>query len=258
MSLGRHFGFKSLRPLWTGFKGEVGGLIDRFLPVSCAFCNALLASSAQPALCPACLRTLAENKPASCPRCALPYPNYGGSDHLCGDCQLQQPPFQTVCALGVYEGPLRHTIHRFKYQQDFTLATPLGHLLAETVLCRGLSRTDLILPVPLHPRRLRQRTFNQSLLLARIIGKQCRIPVAGNLLRRVLHTPPQQGLSLDDRRHNLLKAFALHSKLSGESVLLVDDVMTSGATVAACTKALLENGAQTVDVAILARAAKSL
>jgi len=258
MSFRRPFTFTSLRPLWTGFRGELGGLIDRFLPIRCAFCDALLASSAQPALCSSCLRSLAENKPASCTRCALPYPNYGGSDHLCGDCQLQRPPYRTVYALGVYEGPLRQTIHHFKYHRDFTLATPLGHLLAEAALRPGLSQPDLILPVPLHPRRLRQRTFNQSLLLARIIGKQNNIPVAANRLRRVLHTPHQQGLSLEDRRHNLLKAFTLRSRLNGESVLLVDDVMTSGATVAACTKVLLENGAQSVDVAVLARAAKWL
>ena len=258
MRRARRFAFRRLRPLLAGFRRELGGLIDCFLPVNCAFCNTPLASSAQPAICSTCQRTLAENRPASCPRCALPYLDYGGSDHLCGDCQRQPPHYRTVCALGVYEGPLRQAIHRFKYQKDFTLATPLGHLLAAAVRQRGLLHADLILPVPLHPSRLRQRTFNQSLLLARILGKRSSTPVAGNLLRRLRPTPSQQGLSLEDRRHNLHQAFALHAPLNGESVLLVDDVMTSGATIAACTKALLKNGAQTVDVAILARAAKGL
>lgn len=258
MSFDRHFFFRGFRPFWTGLRGEIGGLLDRLLPVTCAFCGTLLDSSHQPTLCPSCLNTLHCEKPPSCPRCALPFPDFGGSDHLCGHCQRQPPPFRTVFALGVYEGPLRQAIHRFKYQQDFTLATPLGHLLSEAITGQHPSHHHLILPVPLHPRRLRQRTFNQSLLLARVIGNLSGIPVAANLLRRVMHTPSQQGLSLNDRRHNLINAFALHSKLSGQSVLLVDDVMTSGATVAACTNALLENGAQTVDVAILGRAAKSL
>ena len=255
MSLSRSFAFRRLRPLWEGVRGEIGGLVDCFLPVCCAFCDTPLTSSTQPALCPACQNALAENKPAACPRCALPYPDYGGSDHLCGDCLQHPPPYRTVCALGIYEGPLRQAIHRFKYQQDFTLAAPLGHLLAAAVRRQGLL-PDLILPVPLHPSRLRQRTFNQALLLARILGKQSSTPVARKLLRRLRPTPPQQGLSLDGRRHNLNRAFALSSPLDGESVLLVDDVMTSGATVAACAAVLLENGAQTVDVAILARAAK--
>jgi ComF family protein len=113
---------------------------------------------------------------------------------------------------------------------------------------------DLIVPVPLHPTRLRLRTYNQSLLLAVVLGRQLRTPVARRLLTRTRATPPQQGLPAEIRRRNLRGAFALRQKLIGDRVLLVDDVLTTGATVRECGRILREGGAAEVAVAVIGRA----
>jgi ComF family protein len=115
-------------------------------------------------------------------------------------------------------------------------------------------RPDLLVPVPLHPRRLRQRSYNQALLLARELGRNLSLPVASRLLQRRHPTPPQRGLSARVRFHNLRGAFALERPLAGERILLVDDVMTTGATTSECTRTLLAGGGGEVAVAVLGRA----
>jgi ComF family protein len=113
---------------------------------------------------------------------------------------------------------------------------------------------DLLLPVPLYVGRLRQRSYNQALLLARALGGSWQLPVASRLLLRVRPTPPQIQLKAAQRRRNLRGAFALRRSLQGERVLLIDDVMTTGATARECSRTLLDGGAGEVAVAVLARA----
>jgi ComF family protein len=129
-----------------------------------------------------------------------------------------------------------------------------------TALTEPASRLlpDLLIPVPLHRSRLSERTYNQSLLLARALGKEWRIPVAARRLLRVRATSPQQGLSEQLRRANMKGAFALSAPLAGEKVLLIDDVLTTGATAAECSRILLEGGAGEVGVAVLGRARKNV
>ncbi len=148
-------------------------------------------------------------------------------------------------------------ISRFKYQGATYLAEPLGMLLADLQdEYFSFSNIDILIPVPLHPRRLRERGFNQSLLLARVISRLKKIPLACHLLERVRYTPPQTQLSGSEREKNVRGAFCLRSNhfLAEKTVLLIDDVFTSGATVNECTRVLKEAGAREVQVLTLARA----
>ncbi|MEZ4485608.1 MAG: ComF family protein [Syntrophotaleaceae bacterium] len=180
-----------------------------------------------------------------------------GHDHLCLACLQDPPPFAWALAVGRYEKTLRSAVQRFKYQGDFNLDRPLAWLLYDA-LQQALRdfRPDLLVAVPLHSARLRHRSYNQSLLLARALGKRMQLPVPARLLTRTRPTPPQIGLKAIERRRNLRGAFAVRGVLDGERVLLIDDVMTTGATARECSRTLLEAGAGAVAVAVLARAAR--
>lgn len=193
-----------------------------------------------------------------CLCCALPFTDFGGEDHVCGACLQSPPPFHRVTTLGIYDGLMRQAIHQFKYNGNIHLATAFGHLLADALTTEEpSSRFDLLVPVPLHRNRLRSRTYNQSLLVAQALASRWKIPIHSRLLRRQLPTKPQQGLSLSERLRNLSGAFASSFPLQGEDVLLIDDVMTTGATVSECTSALLAAGAGRVEIAVLARARRT-
>lgn len=137
-----------------------------------------------------------------------------------------------------------------KFKPVKRLSRPLGALLAEM----DLPRTDFMVPVPLSLAGLRQRGFNQTLLLSRAAAERLRVPVEANLLYKKKDTPPQVGLSRRARTRNLRGAFGVRRRLDGGRVLLIDDVITTGATVGECAKALLRAGAEEVSVASLARA----
>jgi ComF family protein len=153
--------------------------------------------------------------------------------------------------------PLRQVVQKFKYGRKVSLGKPLGRLLARG--CQeflGEYEIDLIVPVPLHPKRLRWRGFNQSWLLARQVGRAYGIPMDPFVLQRSRATPPQTQLTEEERRKNMRGAFALRTgaSVAEKSVLLVDDVYTSGATVNECSRTLKRGGAKQVYVLTLARA----
>jgi len=168
----------------------------------------------------------------------------------------KNPPYERVLAATHYEGPLRNAIHRFKYRGDIGLERALAGVLQECLSSdiRDFS-ADLIVPVPLHVGRLRERTYNQALLLARRLGRILGIPVAERLLQRTRATDAQQLLSGKARRANLRGAFDGGSELAQRRILLIDDVMTTGATVEECSREMLRCGAERVLVAVLARSA---
>ncbi len=236
-------------------RSELTGLPNLFFPPACPLCGDEFGSGSAHAFCPACLSDLPPLRSPCCPRCALPYPTEGGTDHLCESCLRDDPPFAWVAALGTYRGLLREAVHRFKYQGAIGLDRPLARLLAKTLEERRTAfGPDLIIPVPLHRNRLRERTFNQSQLLARRLARYWQVPAPANLLIRQRPTSSQQGLKADLRRRNLKGAFAMSRRLSGEKVLLIDDVMTTGTTARECADTLLAGGAATVAVAVLGRA----
>lgn len=241
-------------PVWPWLHAEFRGLIDLLLPPACPLCGSRSGGHPPLMFCPERLSGFHPIASPRCPRCSLPYPTEGGSDHLCESCLRDTPPFSSVLALGIYEESLRRAIQRFKYEGAIALDRPLANLLAGIVEGGNVPSPDLLVPVPLHGTRLRERTYNQALLLARSLGRCCRLPVLSRLLVRHRPTPPQQGLRAEARRQNLKGAFGLKGKLNGERVLLVDDVVTTGATVRECSRVLLEGGAGEVAVAVLARA----
>jgi ComF family protein len=242
-------------PLPHSLRRELAGLIELFFPAACPLCGVLLGADKSAPFCCACLSGMPPVLSPYCPRCQLPYPAVTGTDHLCQICLLEPPLFAGVTSVALYEDRLRLAVQRFKYQGAFTLDRPLGRLLADALEAGGTdSRPDLLVPVPLHVSRLRQRGYNQSLLLARVLGRLWRLPVLFRLLVRTRPTVPQQGLKAVERRRNLKGAFLASRPLAGESVLLVDDVMTTGATARECSRVLLEAGAGRVAVAVLGRA----
>lgn len=163
------------------------------------------------------------------------------------------PEIHGIRAVGYLEGPLRTAIHRFKYSNVRGLAVPLGRLAVESLLRYDLP-VDAIVPVPLHPRRLRERGYNQANLLATEIGKSRNLAVVDDVLVRVRSTMPQVGLSAKRRRENVKDAFRCTSAtLQGHNVLLVDDVCTTGATLEACSLALRQVGVGLVWGLVLAR-----
>jgi ComF family protein len=191
-----------------------------------------------------------------CISCRTPFSNAFPLDPegRCALCRSGLRGFDAAYSFGAYEGPLRQLIHLFKYGRVRTLARPLGSLLA-----RAMPRDesfDAIVPVPLYWRRWLQRGFNQAELLARGLARTTGIPVVG-ALRRVQPTSVQAGLSRSARRRNVSAAFRSRS-VTGQRILLIDDVMTTGSTAASCALALKRAGAKRVALLTVARVDRRL
>jgi ComF family protein len=162
----------------------------------------------------------------------------------------ETPPFSKIIPYGLYEGVLAEGIHQFKFHRVRRLSKPLGSFL----LCLDIPDADGIIPVPLTKKGLIRRGFNQSLLLAHIIARRTGIALCMESLFKVKETPPQVGLSARERITNLRNAFDVRGNLKDMSLLLVDDVITTGATVRECSRMLMKAGAKEVTVLALARA----
>lgn len=196
---------------------------------------------------------------ARCQVCALPLPHAGLT---CGGCLRRPPRFDRVEAPWRYAFPVDSLITRFKHQAKWPLGRLLGELLShhlQHAFDEGLAQPDLLLPVPLAERRQRQRGFNQAALLAQWLSEQLQLPVQQHWLQRVIDTPAQQQLDAATRKRNLRRAFALApaSQVSGLHLALVDDVLTTGATVEECARVLRRHGAAGVDVLTLARVVRA-
>jgi ComF family protein len=220
-------------------------------PARCAACDVLVAAEAS--FCVACAPTLLRLGEA-CPGCALPFTGVG-----CRRCASEPLPFLRARAALAYGGAIADAILRFKHGGHAHLARPLGRVFA-TALQVELPHVDALLPVPLHPRRLRARGFNQAIELVRGARPAGRPrgwpPLWPDSLRRIRDTPALGRHSPRERRALVAGAFAVPhpDRVRGARLLLVDDVMTTGATLAGCAHALREAGAAEVRVAVLARA----
>ncbi len=241
--------------MWARFCQELAACVDLLLPPACLLCGQLLPTGLDAqSFCHACLTAMPPLSPAHCRRCAQPFPN-ATSNHLCGTCLKRPPSFSTVHAAGIYQGSIKDAVHQLKYRNQPTLAEPLGQILAKVITTAGSSfAPDCIVPVPLHPHRLRQRGYNQALEVARPIARELRVPLETTLLQRNRKTQQQQGLSATERRSNLRNAFVLTSKTVPRKILLIDDVMTTGETVRECCRTLVAGGVEDVQVAIIGRA----
>jgi ComF family protein len=233
-------------------------LLDILFPPLCHACKGFIPDAGAIHLCESCL---AGSPPIASPRCTLcglPFLTEGGIDHPCGGCIQDPPSFAAARAAVLFEGPVRDLVHSFKYGRKVHHCRPLGLLTARHIEAFAVScRADLIMPVPLHVKRLRERGFNQAVLLGEVLAKQWRLPLSRNNLRRIRWTEPQINLSAGERRANVRGAFAVRDadSVRNKRVILVDDVYTTGSTAAECARSLKKAGAEAVFVVTVARAA---
>lgn len=219
--------------------------ISRSFPGSCLLCGADAAS--QP-VCNDCEADLPLNTTALCPQCG----EQTTHGERCGGCLVTPPHFDRTVALFRYDFPIDQMIQSFKYGHQLAVANWIGQRLAQQIQ----QPLDVITPLPLHPERLCERGFNQSVEIAAVIGKCLNLPVHRSTLKRMRATPHQTGLSPKERKKNVRGAFECNSDYAGKSVLLVDDVMTTGATLNECARILKVHGATSVIAAVAARAQK--
>ena len=211
-------------------------------PQPCLLCGAL---SREGVWCGPCDAALPYLGAAHCPVCALPTPD--GS--VCGRCLSHPPRFDRTVAVFAYAFPVDALIRSLKFNEQLLLAPQLAGRLVQRIE----ARPDCIMPMPLHPARLRERGFNQSLELARRVARQLEIPLLEQACQRVRDTVPQSALPWKERGKNMRKAFACTVDMKGKHVAVVDDVMTSGASINELARALRQAGAREVSAWVVAR-----
>lgn len=223
-------------------------------PPYCLLCSRPSRSGRE--LCDDCAHDLPWNRHA-CPRCALPMPTESG-ERICGQCLKSPPAWDSAQSPLVYDWPLNQLLQRFKFHNDLATGRLLGELLADFLVSATDPKPDLLLPVPLHAARLRERGFNQAVELARPVSRRMRIVIERSLCVRRKNTAVQSTLDARKRQRNLRDAFVVRSSLQGTNVAVLDDVITTGATVAALSTVLREAGAAHITVWSLARAARTI
>lgn len=230
-------------------------LIDLVFPPICPVCGRRLDRHGRDPLCLPCWEAFPRLRPPVCARCGRPLPGLGPGE-ACEACRRAPPPFAYARAVAAYRDGMREAIHQLKFGGRVALARPLGDLLAEGAgLDLSVEGIDGVVPVPLHARRQAERGFNQAELLARRLARRWRRPFLPRLLVRTRWTRPQTELDEAERRRNVRGAFRVldPEAVAGRHLLLVDDVLTTGSTVAEASRALLAAGARVVGVLVLAR-----
>ena len=229
-------------------------LINIIYPPRCPICKIFLNNNIS--FCRDCSSKFKKITSPFCTICGTPFISYIKEDHVCESCLRKKPFYEIARAPYLYDGTLMTAIHKFKYSAKSFLASPLGLLMtefAETWVKE--SETLLTIPVPLHPKRLRERGFNQSLLLSRHVARQLNTELDFLSLRRVRYTLPQTGLNKDERQKNVRGAFQIvdQKAVKKRTVLLIDDVATTGNTLNECARLLKRSGCKKVLCLVLAR-----
>jgi ComF family protein len=225
-------------------------------PPQCLGCAEILSSFDSTILCRKCKGKVHFIEGALCSICGTNFSDSPAGSHLCGDCLEKTPFFSRARAVFSYETIILEAIHRFKYKRDLSTGETLASFMADFSFPDiDFADYSLIVPAPLHVKRLRERGFNQSLILARAIGKERRIPVNFSLLKRHKFTSTQTGSHKKERQQNIRGAFEVTDKeiIAGQNIILVDDVYTTGATVNECAKTLIKAKARKIAVLTLAR-----
>lgn len=220
---------------WIGF----------LLPARCGYCAA--PTGGLP-VCEACVAGLPWNRNA-CPRCAQPQAH----DAPCARCLARAPRFDSAWTAFRLEPPIQAAVHALKYRAQFLPARVLGELMARELARRAGPMPQALIPVPLHTARLRRRGYNQALEIARVLARRCAIELDPSSLRRVRATPDQIGQSAAQRRRNLRGAFRAQRRLDGLHVALLDDVMTTGATLEELARVCRAAGAARIEAWAAAR-----
>ncbi|MET0091690.1 MAG: ComF family protein [Candidatus Thiodiazotropha sp.] len=234
-------------------QGIFSRLIPHLFPQRCLLCGG--PGDFFSRFCSDCYQELPFNHHA-CRRCALPLSPGTPSDVLCGQCQKHAPSFDSAMTALRYEAPTRHLISALKFNQQLHLAPPLARLLIAR-LGRLDKPPDRILPVPLHTTRLRERGFNQAVELGRTVSRHYAIPLDLNSVVRTRNTRAQSDLKETDRQRNLRKAFRIQHPVRGLNLVILDDVITTAATVGELGRTLKQAGAGRVDVWAIARTERS-
>ena len=235
--------------------------LDLVFPALCPVCEAVLGAGRRDPLCGRCWDEIDRLPSPACDVCGAPAPVRVDAERPrapsvrrpCGPCTTNPPDYDYARSAAVYEGALREALHAFKYSGKRALARPLGDLAIEQ--CRAFLPGDIdaLVPVPLAYERERGRGFNQAALLADRLARPLELPVIPRWLGRVRATRPQSDLSAAERQANVRGAFRASRRVAGRHVLVVDDVLTTGATLGACARALRDAGARRIGVLTVAR-----
>ena len=235
----------------------LAGIADIIFPPCCVVCGELLLHHSSLPLCEKCLAGIRFIDSPLCPRCGIPFPAEEDNDHLCGQCLTEERPYALARSVGRYEGALLTAIHKFKYHGKTGIGKALGNIMAD--FASGIwemGTFDLIIPVPLHIKKLRERGFNQAVIMARELSKRFAVPLDFSSLKRVKFTPPQVGMGRKERSLNVKGAFSAVKprNISGKKILLIDDVYTTGSTLMECSRVLIGAHAGAVAILTMARA----
>lgn len=224
-------------------------LLNLLFPSKCPVCNNKSDSAAYNPICTKCWKTIERYSGPACSICGLP----ALSEHTlsCEQCIKDEPHFSGVLYYSIYDGVIREAIHLLKFKGIKRLSEPLGALLSELTI----PEADGIVPVPLHKNTLLKREFNQTALIGRYLSKALKIPLMTGALEKIKETPMQTELIRKDRLKNVKNAYTASEDVKGKRLLLIDDVITTGATVRECARTFIKAGAEKVTVIALARSA---
>lgn len=212
--------------------------------IACLLCNKELSENTHYSMCNKCLQALPKNNGKTCAKCGE---QINSQSKYCLRCKSQKPKFTQCFSPLLYQKPVTTLIKNFKYNNKRYYSETLGNFLVESYVLNNLN-CDLVFPVPLHEKRQNERGFNQAELLANQLVKQLHIPISTDALKRVKHTQTQTSLTKTERAENVKKAFVVTQKelVKDRTILLVDDVYTTGSTLNECAKVLFKAGAKEV------------
>lgn len=238
------------------FSEAFNDLSEVLFPPRCLGCDEILQPFNRQIFCPACKDKIKFISGSLCLTCGTTFSDSPAQSHLCGDCLENKKYFSYARAVFCYETFILNAIHQFKYKRNISIGETLASFMADFSFPDiDFADYSLIIPVPLHIKRLRERGFNQSLILANALEKKRRIPVNFSLLKRRQFTLTQAGSNRKERQQNIRGAFEVRDEkmAAGKNIILIDDVYTTGATINECAKTLVKAGAGKVAVLTLAR-----
>ena len=232
-------------------------------PDKCLICNSKINIAPNFLLCHYCLKSIRIIKDPTCPCCGFPFPSDNillyNQNYRCGLCRKDEPILNKTISIFYYEIKLREAIHKFKYHKNLSLGKVLAELMISNIPGKmSFSKFDCIIPVPLHKKKLKERGFNQSLILSKKIGQYFNLPVVYDNLKRIRYTEAQTNLSHAKRKKNVKNAFSLRNpnNLKNKDILLIDDIYTTGSTINECAKTLKKAGVNKIFALTLARVVK--
>jgi len=223
------------------------GVLDLIYPPHCVVCRV----TDHGYLCPKCIDSMTLIEPPVCYKCGTPCQAF-----QCDECYQREYAFECARSAGIFDGALRDAIHALKYRNHEAAAEPLAEIMARAFAGTGLARSaDVLIPIPIHNSRLLERGFNQSEVLARMLGRRIGVPLAASVLSKRRKTRHQVDLPLDERGINIRDSFSVKcaTETAGKRVLLIDDVFTTGSTLDEAARVLLAAGAREVRAYTLAR-----